>query len=644
MQAKSFPYIYILPEAEETLKKYRIKYFRTRRQNYLRQWIDVLKIPIYNDFEKFIRFIEKITRYRIPIYNADIKPEILYLYENNIALPNVPLTEINLAVIASKDIYINASAKIVCIKADSLFLEGDEISILERFVDYFKEKDPDIIRMDYAFSHLPFLCKRLKQHNIECNFHRFGNMPITYKGGKSYFSYGSVKYQDYSIRLHGRFLIDKSTAVGSSCTAESIIELCNLSGTLFQQLASRSFGAVFQNALVRNMFKSNFLIPYKEKPIDKPMSMFEMLKGDRAGHTFDPKIGFHKNVAEIDFTSMFPWILHNHNIGADTILSAKNPREKVNDLPIYVSMHYQGLIPMTIKPFIDKRMEYKKTDKHKADALKSVLVSSYGYLRFREFKLGIPSSHMAICSYAREIIVDVARAAEEHGFELVHGIVDSLYIQKEGITKDEVVEFCREVEVMTGIPISFEGIYKWIVFLPSVADVEKPVPSRYYGMFENGELKIRGLQLRQRNTPLIVKAIQENAIHCLKDCITKEEMIIQARLFLRKTRSIKLDGLGENLLTCKICVAKDEYANDIPQKKIITQLKKQGYRVVPGQIIKFIFAKKGIVLPNEYDGKPDEEQYKRLIARSLYTVFQPLGLTQEIINENLSQEIQAKLV
>jgi DNA polymerase elongation subunit (family B) len=43
------------------------------------------------------------------------------------------------------------------------------------------------------------------------------------------------------------------------------------------------------------------------------------------------------------------------------------------------------------------------------------------------------------------------------------------------------------------IPLSFEGRYRWIVFLPSKVHPGVGVLNRYYGAMENGKIKVRGL-------------------------------------------------------------------------------------------------------------------------------------------------------
>jgi DNA polymerase elongation subunit (family B) len=502
--------------------------------------------------------------------------------------------------------------------------------------------------------------------------------------------------------------------VGSECDVDGIMELCRLTGARFQQVASRSFGAAFQHSLTRLMYQQKILIPYKEKPVDIPLSMIDLLKGDRGGHTFDAQVGFHTDVAEIDFTSMFPWLIYNKNISAETILTQHPPLADVPDLPFKISHKYKGLVAQAIKPLLDARMYYKNNPtplhKRRAAALKWVLVTAYGYLRFREFKLGIASSHMAICAYARDIIIQSARLAEQRGFTVEHGIVDSLYIKKKNIQQQEVLEFCKELEQLVGIPISFEGIFKWIVFLPSINDSYRPLPATYYGVFrdeqdtenkiknnvvkdnrikdnrikdnrikdnrikdnkikdskikenekegiieENKEnvikekiikknqIKARGIAVRQRKTPLLIKQFQQEVLEEMAECDSKRQIVEKLPAFCRLLRSYaRLENVSKKLLLHNIRISKDQYKHNLPQKKIINKLKRRKTKVLPGMTIKYYMANGRALLPDE-QGKPDLQYYKKLLVRSLFMILQPFGISKNKIIDLSGIERQTKL-
>jgi DNA polymerase elongation subunit (family B) len=646
-------YIYLDLEGRDFLEKNNVPYRLVGRKTYMGRLRDVLevKVPRLSEFERFVKWIEKGTRYRLAMFNADIKPEQMFLYKNwlvpcgavelggnkirPIENSPIPLRKATIRVLPSKDIYTNPNCEIKGIILDDKKIEGNEREILLKFKERFYFSNPDVVQMGFAFSRAPYLMGRFILNKIKFSFHRWDSIPLYYKGGKTFHSYGAVRYRDYAIRLRGRFLVDTSTHVGSECEPDAIVELCQLSGSCFQQTASRSFGAVFQNALVREMVRQKIIVPFKEKPIERPYTLFELFKTDRAGYTADPKTGFHKDVAEVDFCSMYPWLIYNHNISADTILADKGPFEHVPGVPVRVSLRHRGLTPTALKPFIDRRMHYKRNptavNKIRAAGLKWVLVSSFGYLRFREFKLGIASAHTAICAYSREILVRAQNLAESKGFEVVHGIIDSLYIKKKGIKEEEVKEFCRELELITGIPISLEGIFKWVVFLPSINDSERPVPTRYFGVFNHGGIKARGIEVRQRSVPFVVKYFQEECLKALSSCETKREIISKVPVLYNLLRAVvkKIPSMDVSYLVSSIRITKTHYKNNIPQRIIINALREKGVNVQGGKAINFIYSQRGVVLPEDYDGRVDTDYYRKLLLRSLYALIQPFGITRK---------------
>src|SRR5450759_1271529 len=88
---------------------------------------------------------------------------------------------------------------------------------------------------------------------------------------------------------------------------------------------------------------------------------------------------------------------------------------------------------------------------------------------------------------------------------------------------------CEEVEKETGLPISFEGIYRWIAFLPSRMHEDVPVLNRYFGIFQDGEMKVRGIELRRRDTTRLVSKCQLEMLQAL----SKAETLTYARSLIR---------------------------------------------------------------------------------------------------------------
>jgi len=151
----------------------------------------------------------------------------------------------------------------------------------------------------------------------------------------------------------------------------------------------------------------------------------------------------------------------------------------------------------------------------KQTALKWMLVTCFGYLGYRNARFGRIEAHEAVTAFGRESLLQAKEICEEEGFELLHAITDSLWIRKKGFREEEVLDLCRKIGEATGITMSLEGIYRWVAFLPSKGNPESPVANRYFGLFQNGKIKARGLAFRRGDTAPLIREAQVRMIEVL---------------------------------------------------------------------------------------------------------------------------------
>src|SRR6058998_855499 len=83
--------------------------------------------------------------------------------------------------------------------------------------------------------------------------------------------------------------------------------------------------------------------------------------------------------------------------------------------------------------------------------------NSFGYLGFKNARFGKIDAHIATCAFSRKVLKQAVAIAEAHGFQLVHGIVDSMWLRKPSATAEEYEELCSEISCELNLPISFEG-------------------------------------------------------------------------------------------------------------------------------------------------------------------------------------------
>ena len=91
---------------------------------------------------------------------------------------------------------------------------------------------------------------------------------------------------------------------------------------------------------------------------------------------------------------------------------------------------------------------------------------------------------------------------------------------------------CKKISTKIGIPIELEGVYKWIAFLSSKG-TDVGALTRYYGLLDTGEFKVRGLELRQRNTPRLFIEFQNDILRVFSKAGTNSPRITFAKPQIR---------------------------------------------------------------------------------------------------------------
>jgi DNA polymerase-2 len=310
-----------------------------------------------------------------------------------------------------------------------------------------------------------------------------------------------------------------------------------------------------------------------------------------------------------------------------------------------------GLVPKTLQPLLDKRIALKlrlaelpawhpRRTAYKARALahKWLLVTCFGYLGYKNARFGRIEAHEAVTACGRETLLRAKEAAEDLGYNVLHLYVDGMWVQREGASRvPDFQPLLDEIAIRTGLSVALDGIYRWVAFLPSRLDARVPVPNRYFGVFQDGSLKIRGIESRRQDTPPWIAQVQLAMLDCLAqaasvgelpDCLPAlNRLLCKACADLRLGR-VPLAGL---LVSQKLSRELDEYSVPSPAARAAAQLEAIGKHLKPGQRVRFLYTlgEPGVRawdLPDPPDPATiDRRYYRSLLLRAVETVLQPLG-------------------
>jgi DNA polymerase elongation subunit (family B) len=646
------------------------------------------------------------------------------------------------------------------------------------------------------------------------------------KKGKSYFSYGNILYKPPAYTLRGRLHIDsRSSFIFSEGGLSGLVDLSRMSGIPAQELSRLSPGSAISAMQVDCALKDGNLILWKKNIPEEFKTAEELLLADRGGLIFEPVVGIHDGVVEVDFTSLYPNIMANYNLSPETVLCdcCFDSKRRVPELLYHVCEKRRGLIPRVVKPLVQRRIAFKKLAKsqperrkiykQKADVLKWLLVTClegntivpyeregevkfrpiseivdkyipngegiteinndfqvfglkedlkstkvpvrrvfkfrspkkilrlrlrqgrelwltkdhpcyvleegelkvkradelklgdcfpivpiiehggdnegeglskdkivsiegvsprtpfvycfevdgglsgfvvegnifthncFGYTGYKNARFGRIECHESINAYGRDILVKTMEIAERYGYEVLHGMVDCLWLAPNGYENHE--EFCSYVSRYIDIPLELEGVYKWLVFLPAKTTGVGAL-NRYYGLFENGELKVRGIDLRKRDTPELIRKVQMDMLKVMSKAKGSAEFLDRLPEcigILRRYHDMIGCGdceLEDLIITKRISRTLKDYRQFNDQVAALKQLHRLGLRVHPGEKIRFVICDSSTKEPTkrvkvaellEGDERYDAGKYIQLLLRAGEGMLSPFGYDENGLRE-----------
>jgi DNA polymerase-2 len=545
---------------------------------------------------------------------------------------------------------------------------------IERFLKHF---DPDVILSeDGDASLLPLLFSAEKRWKTSLPWDR-EPYPVkrqVHPKGFSYFSYGRTYYRAPAHLFLGRWHIDrKNSFIYGESGMEGVIELARLAKIPVQRMARTSPGTAITSMQLDRAFQDDILIPWRKGEPEKFKTAWDLLIADKGGLVFQPKLGIFEDVAEIDFASMYPTMMAIHNISPETVLCGCCGNHRVPEAGYTVCEKREGIVPKTLKPILARRAWLKRMTKEldcglriadcgnnpppppfskggvggfgidslcekrkeiyhrKQTALKWMLVTSFGYLGYRNARFGRIEAHEAVTAFGRESLLQAKEICEEEGFKLLHAITDSLWIHKKGLREEEVLKVCGKISEATGITMSLEGVYRWMVFLPSKGNSESPVANRYFGLFQNGKMKVRGLACRRSDIPPLIQEAQVRMIEVLAGTKNKKdfESKIPEILDLLLEYSLRLkDGQTKQedlAIRKRISQEPNAYKVDSLTALAAQQLEDVGIEIHPGERVRYVIQdaqskdKAGRVKPFPLVGPDDTYDVKKYLEMLVKT-------------------------
>ena len=483
-------------------------------------------------------------------------------------------------------------------------LEGSIGEQLESLSRRLKEWDPYVITTEWGDSVLmPQLERLAKEHRMPLDFSRDAKRGMAGRGDRSYFTYGRTIYQGGARYLFGRWHLDvKNSFMIRQTDTAGLFEIARIAKIPVQRAARCTIGTSLSSMQMAWAWQNGILIPMDKQQAEDFRPATQLLIADKGGLVYEPEVGWHRDVAEFDFTSMYPEMMVQRNISPETVNCGCCPENVVPEIGHHLCRKRRGLVPSVLAPILEKRARYKAlykaggpgaaVYKARADAHKWTLVCCFGYLGFKNARFGKIEAHECVTAWGREVLLRAKDAVESRGYHLLHALVDAIWIS---VTPGaDLEELRRAIEKEAECPLALEGVYEWIRYCPSKVDSLSGVPGRYFGAFKTGELKIRGIAARRHDTPALFKCLQREMLECLARVEPGADLRLLVPALLEIVEEYRLrirEGrvTGEELaITFNLSKSPDEYVHDTVSSLAAQQLAATGVVLHPGETVRYV--------------------------------------------------------
>ncbi|MEN2985394.1 MAG: DNA-directed DNA polymerase [Thermodesulfovibrionaceae bacterium] len=320
------------------------------------------------------------------------------------------------------------------------------------------------------------------------------------------------------------------------------------------------------------------------------------------GFVKEPEIGLHRNIAVVDFASLYPSIIATYNISVETLNCncCKEEAFRIPDLSYWFCKKRRGFESMVIEELLVERLKLKSQLKKlrsdsleyllidtKQRALKTIINASYGYYAYPASRWYSKECAESITAVGRYWIKEVLKRAEAKGFHAIYGDTDSAFLKYEGKSKEELERFISEInKLLPGIMrLDLEDFYIKGLFVPREAGgVAK---KRYALLDENGRVKVRGLEIVRRDLSQYARKTQREI---LKICLVEENLEKAFKYLDERVKALK-DGqydIKELIVYEQLSKPVSEYKLISPHVMAAKRLLQKGIPVGEGSVIGYI--------------------------------------------------------
>jgi len=443
-----------------------------------------------------------------------------------------------------------------------------------------------------------------------------------------------------------------------------VLLLMRISKLSIDDLTRHNISAWIKSLMYFEHRKIGYLIPNPDELIrfKGKTTTKALIKGKKylGAIVIDPVPGIFTNVTVVDFASLYPSVIKKWNLSYETV-NCVHPECRKNRIPgtsHWVCTKRKGLTSKLIgflrdlrvyiyKPLAKKELKPELRHQYKAveRALKVFINASYGVFGAETFPLYCPPVAECTAALGRYAIASTLKQTSELKIPVLYGDTDSLFLWNPEPEKIEML--IKWVADNLSIDLEIDKVYKWL----ALSERKK----NYIGVYTDGEVDIKGLVGKKRNTPEFIKSLFYDIVSILRKAENIEDLekaIEEIKILTRENyNKLKRKELSLDQLVFHVALSKplSSYTKTTPQHvKAARQLEKLGKTIDVGDIITYVKVRsqdgvKAVQLARI--DEIDQEKYVEHLKTTLVQILEALGISfDEILGSRHLEKFISGLV
>lgn len=362
-----------------------------------------------------------------------------------------------------------------------------------------------------------------------------------------------------------------------------VIQISALSGLPPDQVIAAAVGFRVDNYLMMETHNLGQLIPART---EQPIIPY------KGAIVLEPKVGLHDNVANLDFSSMYPSLMIKYNISPDTLVTGNERGDEIFEVPEVKhrfrknpSGFYRIVLSKLIQARKATKVELKNTGrsdprypllKAREKAVKVMTNAVYGYAGWAGARWYSKEVAESAAALGRETINRAISLAKRLGLTVFYGDTDSLFVNYE----DKLVEkFQADIDHELGLEINLSEIYTRILFTEA--------KKKYAGLRTDGEIDVVGLEAVRGDWSNLARKVQNTVLRMVLEDANPSRATTYVQDLTSNLKSKRLP-LSSFIIWKTLTKPVGAYEVNAPHVEVAKKMAKDGWPVTAGDKVGFV--------------------------------------------------------